>query len=729
MNDPARVSRAANNFNVQGLFGHTTSQIPAFEGPYGGTLANLGSNYTFTNGYFGSTKQVPAFYDNFTKIVSTHTLKAGFYWDDSQNKQTSDNPDFGIYNFGANTFSTNNYVADLELGRVLSYQQQNYAPVQNIKWHQWSIYGQDSWKAAKTLTVNIGVRFDHIGQWYGTDFQVWDPATYVNSASAPNNTGVAWHAIDPSIPASGFPSKTLQTSPRLGLAYDIFGNGRTVFRGGIGIYYYQASTEVFNGALGPLDSFAYTTPTAFEGYANIASFTPPSSVAQNGSNIYAMQMGDSRISSTTNWNATVSQALPRRTVLEVSYIGNRSANEYMDGTNSNLYNLNNVLPGGFFQPDPKTGVYSSPNAPSCPGGGATDWSLYCQNNPAVYAPTFNANDYRPLLAYQNVFLLTHASYSKYNSAQVSVQKQSGPATFVANYTFSKVLGIRDGVSNNGNGNGTAVDPFNLNANYGPLAYDHTHIVNLTYNWQLPSFLHGKDAAMKVAGGAVNGWKISGYTAYQSGAPIQPNIGGNFNTMYPTGLTVPTVQHPNLPDNSITMPDGVHANAITPSTWLGSSAYNVIVPALSCNPLTGLRSVHTADGTQKMRFNPACFTMPAQGTQGPDILPYMRYPNYWDSDLGIYKSFHITESQRIEIRASATNFLNHPLGVFGLANNSDQQINFQQTTNATCTGCVTSAGTPISVVSLATSNTNATTTGAPTFKTGSRFVTLALKYYF
>jgi hypothetical protein len=135
-----------------------------------------------------------------------------------------------------------------------------------------------------------------------------------------------------------------------------------------------------------------------------------------------------------------------------------------------------------------------------------------------------------------------------------------------------------------------------------------------------------------------------------------------------------------------------------------------------------------------RFNPACFTTPAVGQQGPNILPYVRYPNYWDSDLGIYKSFHITEVQRIEFRASATNWLNHPLRQFGLANNSDESLNFQQTNPATCTGCVnvdpkTGVATPISVVSVAPTNQNTTTTGSPAFKTGSRFVTLALKYYF
>ncbi len=726
LSDPAKVSRSTNAFNVQGLFGHTTAQIPAFEGPWGGTLANLGSSYSFSSGSFGGKKQVPAFYDNVTKIIGEHTVKAGFYWDSSQNTQNNTYPDMGIYNFTGNQFSTNNYVADLELGRITQYQQQNYAPIVGIKWHQWSIYGQDSWKAAKTLTINFGLRLDHIGNWYGTPFQVWDPATYVNSTTAPNNTGLAWHANNSTIPVSGMPSQTFHPAPRVGFAYDIFGNGKTVFRGGWGAYYYHASTEVSNAATGPLGSFEYGTPSASEGYASISNFTPPSSVAQNGSSVYGMQMGDKRVPFTYNWNATVSQALPWHSVMELSYIGNRSANEWEDGTNSNIYNINNIPVGGLFQPDPVTHQYVSSSAPPCSTSNPANQSLYCAANPGAYTPSYTANDFRPLVAYQNVYLLTHTPYSNYNGFQASYQKQSGPVTFIENYTFSKVLGIRDGGSNNGNGNGTGVDPFVIRNNYGPLAYDHTNILNFTYNWRMPNFIHSEDnAGMKILGGAVNGWIISGYTAFQNGAPLQPTENGALNVVYASGLTVPTVAHPDLPDNSIKLPNGLVATSINGSSYFGSSAYTQPpVPALVCNPLKGLRQVKTEAGSQGMRFNPACFTVPAVGTQGPEVLPYMRQPNYWDSDLGIYKNFHITESQFIQFRASATNWLNHPLGQFGLANNSDISLNFQQSTPATCTSC-----TGLNVVSSAPSNQNSSTTGAPAFKTGSRFVTLALKYYF
>jgi len=734
--DPSKVDRKALGFGAGGLFGHTTSQMPNFEPEYccsGGSPASF-NYYPLSSGSFGGIKQVPAFYDNFTKIIGNHTAKVGFYWDAQKNTQNSNAADNGTYSYetyGNN--SSQNLVADEMLANIYSYSQQNVDVTQAIQWHQWSIYGQDSWKAAKSLTINIGLRADHIGQWYGTDFNVWNPDTYVNStdAAAYPNTGLSWHANDSAIPHSGFPSRTFFYAPRLGLAYDIFGNGRTVFRGGLGTYYYQVSTEVGNAGNIAAGSFAFTTPSPYKGYATInnptsnppssggaANFTPPSSVAANGGPVYGMQKGDSRVPFTTNWNATLSQALPWRSVMELSYIGNRSADEYMDGSNSNIYNLNNVHPGAFFGRDPVTGQYVSPSGPGCSSTKPAQESLYCQANPTAYTPTFQANDFRPLVAYTNVFLLTHAPYANYHSFQATYQKQSGPVTFITNYTFSKALGIRDGGSNNGNGNGTGVDPFVLRNNYGPLAYDHTNILNFTYNWQLPSPIHGDNFGMKILGGAVNGWKLSGYTTWQSGAPLQPSTGGNLNAVYtPTNLTVPTVANPNLPDESIGLPNGLRTVQINASSWLGSNAYNVLIPALTCDPRKGLH-------LSGQRFNPACFTVPAYGTQGQNVMPYLRNPAYFDTDLGIYKSFHVTESQRIEIRASATNWLNHPLRQFGLANTSDESVQFNQSTPATCTGC---AG--LTVNSLSPTNTNATTTGVPQFKTGSRFVTLAAKYYF
>jgi hypothetical protein len=81
-------------------------------------------------------------------------------------------------------------------------------------------------------------------------------------------------------------------------------------------------------------------------------------------------------------------------------------------------------------------------------------------------------------------------------------------------------------------------------------------------------------------------------------------------------------------------------------------------------------------------------------------------------LGLFKNFKVTERQSVQFRVSAINFLNHPLAQFGLAGTGDETLNFSGPNNT-----------------LSPTNTNATTTGTPAFKTGSRQVTFALKYYF
>jgi len=739
--DPKAVDRTALGFNVKGLFGHTTSQIPNFQGPWGGAFPNI-EEFSFDGGFqgnaFGATKKDPALYDNFTKVIGSHTLKAGFYWDTSENIQSSGGlgvSDNGNYNLGWGPNSSGNVVADFLLGRTGSYQQVSSFPTNDLKFHQWSIYAQDSFKANRQLTLNYGLRFDHVGQWYGTPqgFQVWNPATYVNGPNAPANTGLLWHALDSKIPLSGLVSPLFYYEPRVGLAYDIFGNGKTVLRSGFAVFHYQISTQVADAATGPEGSFTYTTAGTSTGYNQINSggtgFTPPSSVAQNGATVYGLQQGDNKTPLTMNWNVTISQALPGRSVLEVSYVANKSQNEWIDGTNGKLGDLNNIPAGGFFSADPVKGLKITPSSPNCI---ATNPLLNFTGCNASYTTAFNSNDYRPLNNYQDIYLLSHGSYANYNSLQVSWQKQSGPIVFLTNYTFSKVLGIRDGQTDNGPGNGTVVDPFSIQNNYGPLAYDHTHILNFSYVWNLPKFIHGN----RVLAGAVNGWQLSGYTTYQSGPVLQPSMGGNMNAVFPGGLTTPLVGAPDLPNNALLLPNGLYANAMNPSTWFGSSSYNLLQPVVTCDPRKHASGAY---------FNPNCFAPPQfLGQQGTLNMPYMRGPAYFDSDLGLYKNFQISERQKLQFRVSATNWLNHPLPQFNLAGISDNQLNFtrsytfSESSQAECNLLVPQSGTPppptptpcaVPVVGLSQTNTNTNTTGKPAFKTGSRSLLFAVKYYF
>jgi len=773
LTNPAAVSRSKLGMNIPGLFGAQVDQIPNIQGPWGGAFPDIGNmnlEGSFPGGGFGADKRVPAIYDNFTHVIGSHTLKFGAYWDDTKNIQSQSGWGGGAngnFNLGGN-YATNNSVADFLLGRA-SYTQPSADGVNTIQNHTISFYAQDSYKANRQLTVNYGLRLDHNGQYYigGNGMAVWDPASYVNGTPmSPNtltDTGLLWHSINSSIPTSGWVSPTFYYEPRVGVAYDVFENGRTVIRGGFASFRYQVSV---NDVGGPA-SLAQGTFTAndynLQGYASIQGFVPAAGGGANGNTITAFQRGDNKTPYTNDWNISVAQALPWRSVFEISYVGNKSSNMLLNGGNGKISDANSNFPGAYWQADPKQTLntpsqlaYVSPSSLPCPsnGTGGTAYVGCTANGPngvpvyQNYALSFNENNYRRLTNYQDIYVLTHAGYANYNSLQASWKKQAGSVSYLLNYTFSKVLGIRDGNTNQAGTTGSVVDPFNIKDNYGPLAYDHTHIVNATYVWNMPKFVHNN----RVLEGAVNGWQLSGYSTYQSGAPLQAN--GTLNFSFAGGLTVPinglagsTYQ---LPDNSIPLPNGLKSNSVNQATFYGTSqnggGYAAMLPLITCDPRKG-RGSH-------QYFNPNCFGTPAFGQLGTFNWPYLHAPAYFDSDLGIYKNFQITESKQLQFRVQGTNFLNHPLYQFGLAGTSDETINLQQNTTVLIpytevvgapgpTGTQTPqqaacgyigggvSGNNCSVVehSIATSNQNNVTTGKPAFKTGQRVLTFSVKFYF
>jgi len=350
---------------------------------------------------------------------------------------------------------------------------------------------------------------------------------------------------------------------------------------------------------------------------------------------------------TWTYNFTISRRLPWRSVAEFQYQGNRSEDMLIRGA---LTNINAIPFKAFFGPNPKTGQILDPASSDFP-----------------------VNDYRPLANYSDVSLISHGSYSRYNAFIATWQKQSGRVTFTTNYTFSKVLGIRDNVSDNGASSGATLWPFGLKENYGVLSWDRTHVFNAAYVVNLPTV----PTKNKFYGGVVNGWTISGITQMQSGAPIQPNTGGTLNALWPGDFT----NQRQLGTNSVTL-----------------------IPKVICDPRKNLPDGHY--------FNPACFAPPpGNGLNGDIIWPYIKGPAFFNSDLAMYKTFSITERQKIQFRFSAFNWLNHPLPQFGAAGNQDIQLNFSA--NGT----------------LARTNQNKITSGKPLFTVGRRVTEFTLKYTF
>jgi len=582
LEDPAKVSRTALGYPYQGMFRNGEDQVP-FILNFGGA-AQL-QTLPFGLGFFSRTWQ-PMAAENVAKVAGTHTLKVGAHWEWSANAQPSTDNSNGILAYatwGGN--STGNAYADLLTGRVADYYESNRNIVLDLAYQTFEAYAQDSWKVRPRLTIEYGIRLSHLGAWYdrqGIGYGVFDPSKYSDDPSQLGKSpGLVWHQQDPSVPLSGMSTRTLFYEPRVGAAFDISGTGRTVLRGGFGVYRYHDSAAQYSETLsGPAGH-----RIANVGHATTLREIDSLQPANVRSALDTLDPADDHQPVTYAYSFTVSQRIGKSTLWETGYVGNQSRDLY----NAGVYTDINRVPLGAMLSDP-------------------------------YG---NADDYRPLRNYQGVRIGEHNLYANYNSLQTTLRRRQGLFTYSAAYTFSKTMGVR-GV----NDLGYAANPFNVRDNYGPLAYDRTHLLSLLYIASLPEFHSGR-----LLPALANGWKIAGISEVGSGLNLQAAGSVNFNV---TGY---------LPDSETPISNTVIAG--TPDV--------ILQPVLTCNPGSHLR--------QNQFINGSCFGVPAPGYNGAYLFPYLKGPPFWNNDLSISRALQLSERKRVELRVSAFNFLNHPLRSF------------------------------------------------------------------
>ncbi|MGB4786981.1 MAG: hypothetical protein WAQ77_19850, partial [Candidatus Acidiferrum sp.] len=481
------------------------------------------------------------------------------------------------------------------------------------------VYAQDNYRVTRRLTLNLGLRYEPGLPWREIkgrvqQFRLSGLVANVRSAQFPNAPPGVYFPGDPGVPPYGINASLKNFAPRVGFAYDVFGDGKTSIRGGAGIFYNSRITGIINnrfvdqtpfspqlifstgvvnpGTLtDPLCTLAATqTAQNCTSQANLfpAPFPPPKNSTFARGGLYLTWDSTAQkyqVPTVYNWNLAIERQLPSSVLVRAAYVGSRS---------THLTETLNLDPAPFSPTGTKGTLRLNTIVASL---GITPSNLFSQ----VQQDSQDIN-------------------STYHSLQLSAEKRiTHGLTILGSYTWSKSIDdLPPGAGVTGFDTFSAQpwdDPLRHQFDRGPSDFDHTHRFVSSFVWELPGFSGSRGFLHHAFGG----WQYSGLVAAQTGRPFTVLQGAELSG---TGLG----------QDRGTLLAGVspYGNAqcgTTPTcvSWLNKVAFATTAATLG-----------TYGGTGKNAF---------------------RMPGKYNWDMGLSKSFTFTERWRLQFRAEFFNVFN------------------------------------------------------------------------
>jgi len=493
-------------------------------GPSNSLIPNIGIASRFN---FNGDNTLWNITDSLSYVRGKHSLKFGFYAELTTRNAIRHSNRSGAFDFSSdpyNPYDTGLPMANAFLGSVKTYQESDKAMQSHARYRDIEFYVQDSWRATRRLTIDIGARFQNVAPTWFEDAKMsmflierYDASKamkYIEETMGPMGpagrnpftgelvapTLVGSFAMPAGVtytpeqmyPAVGIFDETYLNnpgwlvSPRFGFAYDVFGDGKMAIRGGFGMFFERSGGDEFQAdylQVPPVQNLAtiwYTTvpqvKTATFTYAPATGF-----YAVNASQRDFSEPGS------YNWSLGVQRDVGLGFVLDVSYVG--TVGRHMRRAKG----INTLPYGTRFQQS--------------------------SINPDTGRPKQD-NFLRKYQGYGTINYFSFDDNSNYHSMQLSLNRRFGTRMTIGGFwTWSKTMDF--GQAAPGPGGGGTPDFLSDRLFYGRSSNDHAHNVMINFTYKVPD-LSSRLADNIIAKGIFDGWQFSGIGTFVSGSPMSVN---------------------------------------------------------------------------------------------------------------------------------------------------------------------------------------------------------------